>query len=96
MVEPLEVPVRVIVAPASAAPDGPAVVHWPTVPDMLTPAGVGVGVGVGAGEAVAVAVGVGEAVAVAVAVGVGEGGGAIKAFRTDSVTLSEPLCQPQR
>src|SRR5437870_2096161 len=32
-----------MVAPARAIPEGPAVVHWPTVPDMLK---VGVGVGV--------------------------------------------------
>ena len=52
MVEPPKVPTRVIVTPARAAPEGPEVVHWPIVPDMLTK-GVGVDVGVGVGVDVA-------------------------------------------
>jgi hypothetical protein len=39
-------PVRVMVTLGSATPEGPAVVHWPTVPDMLK-SGHGVGVGIG-------------------------------------------------
>lgn len=57
--------VRVMVTPGSATPEGPAVVHWPTVPVTLK---IGHGVGVGEGATVAVAVAVGDGVGVGVGI----------------------------
>jgi hypothetical protein len=53
-------------------------------------AGLGVSVGVAVGVGVGVGIGVGVGVGVGGGVGVGVGPGR-KAFRTDSVVLSEPL-----
>ena len=79
---------RVIVTPGRSIPEGPEVLHWPAVPEMVNVVPVAVGVAV----AVAVAVVVAVAVAVAVAVGVGDGVGvgAGKQSRIEMLSIRQP------